>query len=90
MATITSSMHLKHVNMSYVYKIQTISDLLDIVTTENHKRLSDDIARLLQSMAKIKDGPYGSLITKLPIDQSIMWTDDGVVKAFVSLSVLDS
>jgi len=74
--------------MSYVYKIQSITDLLDIVTTENHKRLSDDIAKLLLSMAKIKDGPYGSLMTKLPPDQSIMWTDDGEVKAYINISTL--
>ena len=54
-------------------RIKTMADLYNVITKENHQRLSNDIVNLIQSIAVIKQctqpgetvEPIGALIGKM-------------------------
>lgn len=68
-------------------QIKTIADLMNIVNLDNHKRLSDDIAELLHSFAKIKAGEQAWLF--VDNDYQITWIDDGKVESVINIKILD-
>jgi hypothetical protein len=60
------------------HQITTMKELADIVTVENVKRLSDDVAVWLHTIAGLK--PYG-----ISSPETIVWTDDGNAEAITTL-----
>lgn len=67
------------------HKLNTITDILNVVNVDNWERLSHDISSLLQSFAKLKASEKDLLIDK---EYQLTWTDDGEYKCYVNIDII--
>ena len=70
------------------HRIHTIADLLNLVTVENCRRLSDDLLTLLRNHSDIKLSSHKDLVV-VDLDCALTWIDNGQVKSTINIILKD-